>query len=185
MRHIGGRRRKPHLVRRLHEPRLHLIRSERALFLQQQSGCARNRRGRHAGAAQGEVITVAVGAGHQFVWIRSLQCGPRSRQRNNVISWRHDVRLHHVIVGRRSLRAKARFGLSRRRSRSIALGRAYCQHERIVARGGDGSIAVVAAHVQAPIISGCHNHHNPALPGCLDRLAERILGVADRNSAAQ
>jgi hypothetical protein len=50
---------------RLHQARLHLIRSQRRIFLQQQRRCSRDHRGGHAGPAELVIVAAVIsGRGH-------------------------------------------------------------------------------------------------------------------------
>src|SRR3954465_15622213 len=98
---------------------------------------------------------------------------------------RHHVGFHNVIVSCRAFRTVACLGLTGRKRSSIALGGSDGKNEGIVARSRDGSEAVAAIDAESSIVACSDYDYDSALPGCFNRLTERVLCVADRNSAAQ
>src|SRR5450631_642341 len=58
-------------------------------------------------------------------------------------------------------------------------------HVGIVAGRGDGSITVIVVGIIAAVVARRHHHDYSGVPGLLDRLAQRIRGVALEYSPAQ
>src|SRR6266705_1690393 len=177
---------------RLHQTRLHLVRRQVRLRLQQDRHAAARNRSSHARTAQGVIrrpivrsALLVIRGRDNICRVAVLQRTFRVEYRDGTIPGSDDVGLHHVVNERRTFRAVTRDQVI------VAGGSAHCfhgshgDHVGIVARRGDRGVAIGPLRVVTPRISRRDYNNDARLPGCLDGLAKRVELVALKYRSAQ
>ena len=108
----------------------------------------------------------------------------RRFRRHDVAPWRHDIRLQHEVVPRRTLRAVRRQRVVRPLRRLVRVHRPNRQRIRAVARRRDAAIHRFPVH-RAPEIAGRGDDRDPRLHCALHRLAHRIVAIGLQHRRAQ
>ena len=163
------------------------------MLLKNQRRRRRNHRGRHAGAAQLHVIRGVSGVVGDFVGVhrnpdQRILVHQVARLRpvgGDQVTGGNQIRLGHHVIKRRALRAVGGDHIVNLARGAHVLHCTDRDHVRVVARGGDGAVAVSGRRVGATVVSRRHHHHDARIPGRFHRLAERVLLVAARHRTAE